>query len=79
MVEITHDLVGRVLEIAEIYEQTDIVQLAPARVNFYFIIVTVEIFAFSLVAAQLMRAGEIVLNHRIERAFPKIKTLKSEK
>src|SRR5215813_5376001 len=42
------------------------VELFTARINFNLVIVTVQILTFPLVAAQLVRAGEIAFNHYLK-------------
>lgn len=55
VIQVVDDLVGRVFQIAKVDEQSDIVQLRSAGVDLDLVVVSVQILAFSLVTAQLMR------------------------
>ena len=61
MIKITRDLVGRLFEVAEIDQETDIVEFFTAGIDLDLVIMSVKIFALSLVAAQLVGRGKIAL------------------
>ena len=56
VVKILYDLIRCRLKLHEVNEQTDVIQLAPARVDFNLLVMAVQVLALPLVAAQLMRA-----------------------
>ena len=63
MIEIGDDLIRRRFQFHEINQQAHVIQLTSTRVNLDLVIVAMQILTLALVAAQLVRTGEIPLNH----------------
>ena len=68
MVEVLYDLVGGSLQITEVDEQADVVQLLTPSIDLDLVIVTVQVLALPLITAQLMRRGEVSLDHDFEES-----------
>src|SRR5215217_7510203 len=66
MIEIRHDLIRRRFQLHEINQQADVIQLTSARIDLNLVVVAMQILTLAPVAAQLVRAGEIPLNHHFE-------------
>src|SRR5215216_5291515 len=63
MVQVRHDFIRRRFQFHKVDQQADIIQLASARVDLDLVVVSVQVLTLPPVTAQLMRAGEVSLNH----------------
>jgi hypothetical protein len=63
VIEIVNQFISRRLQLNKVDEQPNVVQLATASVDLNLIVVSVQVFALPLVAAQLVRAREVTFNH----------------
>src|SRR6266550_397864 len=63
MIEVLHYLVRRRFQLNKIYQQSNVVEFPAARIDLDPVVVTVQVFTLALIAAQLMRAREVALDH----------------
>src|SRR5262249_35839276 len=62
VVEVVDDALGRVLEVAKVDEQADVVQSLAADMHLDLVVVAVRVLALSAVPAQRMRARKLHLD-----------------